>query len=48
MSWRRWQAARVLLSEEFVLGPERAEIARERAEEDAKYKRSAEALRRVK
>jgi hypothetical protein len=48
MTWRRWQAARLLLSEEFVLAPERAAIAAERAEEDAKFKRSAEALRRVK
>jgi hypothetical protein len=48
MTWRRWQAARLLLSEEFVLAPERLEIARARAEEDAKFQKSAEALRRVK
>jgi hypothetical protein len=48
MTWRRWQAARQLLSEEFVLAPERAAIAQARAEEDAKFQRSAEALRRVK
>lgn len=48
MTWRRWQAYRYLLSEEFVLAPERAAIAAEKAEEDAKFKRSAEALRRVK
>jgi len=48
VTWRRWQAYRVVLAEEFVLGPERAAIARERAEEDAKFRRSSEALRRVK
>ena len=48
MTWRRWQAYRVVLAEEFVLAPERAELARQHAEEDAAFRRSSEALRRVK
>lgn len=48
MTWRRFQAYRRLLAEEFVLAPERVELARERAVEDAQFHRSAEALRRVK
>ena len=48
MTWRRWQAYRYLLSQEFVVAPERAQIAQLRAEEDRQFEASAKALRSVK
>lgn len=48
MTWRRFVAYRTVLAQEFVIAPERAELAAQRAEEDAAFERSATALRRVK
>ena len=48
MTWRRFWAYRQLLSEEFVLAPERAQIAALRAEEDRQFEASAKALQRMK